>query len=233
TRATTSLSSEDREFTVEFSVENVTELRGYGLTLDYDSQSLEFLGATAGEDNLLNKAAGATPLFLVVSNPDKPGQVWIANAVSDSKLAKGEGLLASLSFRTRSRPSDSPLPITFSAVELFDAQLHLNSVSAENLMKQLQLVPGQNRLAQNYPNPFNAVTCISYQLAQPAFVTLKVYNLSGQLVKMLVKENKPAGWHSERWDGRNSSGRTVASGIYFYHFTASEFSKVRKMLLLK
>ena len=232
TRAS-SLSARDREFTVELSVENATELRGYGLTLDYDSQSLEFLGATPGKNNLLNKAGGSTPLFLVVSNPDRPGQVWIANALADSKPAQGNGLLVSFSFRTRGRLSGSSLPISFSGVELFDAQLHLNSISAENLTKQIQLVPGQNRLAQNYPNPFNAVTCINYQLAQPAFTTIKVYNLSGQLITTLVEKKKPAGWYSVRWDGRDNSGRAVASGIYFYHLSAGGFSKVHKLLLLK
>jgi hypothetical protein len=229
----TSLSSETREFTVELSVKNATELRGYGLILDYEPEALEFLGATPGKNNLLNKAGGSTPLFLVVSNPDRPGQVWIANALADSKPAQGNGLLVSFSFRTRGRLSGSSLPIGLSGVELFDAQLRLNSVSAENLTKQIRLVPGQNRLAQNYPNPFNAVTCINYQLAQPAFTTIKVYNLSGQLVRTLVKEKKPAGWYSVRWDGRDSSGRTVASGIYFYHISAGEFSKVHKLLLLK
>ncbi|MCK4417902.1 MAG: fibronectin type III domain-containing protein, partial [Candidatus Latescibacteria bacterium] len=229
----TLLSSEDREFTVELSVENAAELRGYGLTLDYDPQVLEFLGATPGKDNLLNRAGGSTPLFLVVSNPDKPGQIWIANALADSKLAQGDGLLASFSFRNRGKLSGSSLPISLSAVKLFDARLHLNSISAESVMRQIQLVPEQNRLAQNYPNPFNAVTSISYQLAQPAFVTLEVYNLSGQLVKTLITDEKPAGWHSARWDGRDSSGGTVASGIYFYHLSAGEFSKVHKMLLLK
>jgi hypothetical protein len=227
------LSSEAREFTVELSVENATELRGYGLTLDYEPKALEFLGATPGKNNLLNKAGGSTPLFLVVSNPDRPGQVWIANALADSKPAEGNGLLASLSFRTRGRLSGSSLPISLSMLELFDAQLRLNSVSGENLTKQIRLVPGQNRLAQNYPNPFNAVTCINYQLAQPAFTTIKVYNLSGQLVRTLVKEKKPAGWYSARWDGRDNSGRAVASGIYFYHLSAGGFLQVRKMLLLK
>ncbi len=232
TRATP-LSSGAREFTVELSVENATELQGYGLTLDYDSQSLEFLGATAGKENLLNRLGGSTPLLLVVSNPDRPGQVWIANALVESKSAQGDGLLATLSFRTRGRLSGSSMPISLSGVEFFDAQLRPNSVSAENLTKQIQLVPGQNRLAQNYPNPFNAATCINYQLAQPALVTLKVYNLSGQLIRTLAKENKPAGWYSVRWDGRDSSGRAVASGIYFYHISAGEFSNVHKLLLLK
>ncbi|RKY68366.1 MAG: hypothetical protein DRQ02_04525 [Candidatus Latescibacterota bacterium] len=94
-------------------------------------------------------------------------------------------------------------------------------------------MPAETRLVQNCPNPFNAATCTSYQLAQPAFVTLKLYNLSGQLVKTLVRGEKPAGWHSVGWDGRDSSGRAGASGIYLCHFTAGEFSKVHKMLPLK
>lgn len=71
------------------------------------------------------------------------------------------------------------------------------------------------RLFGNYPNPFNPTTTISYQLQVKVDVTLKIYNVQGREVRMLVNENQPAGKHSVVWDGTNATGKPVGSGIYF------------------
>ncbi|MBC8174896.1 MAG: T9SS type A sorting domain-containing protein [Candidatus Marinimicrobia bacterium] len=83
-------------------------------------------------------------------------------------------------------------------------------------------------LYQNYPNPFNPITKISYQLPQPAFVTLSIYNLTGQLVEKLVSEQKNAGYHTVQWDASQAG-----SGIYFYRIDAGTFYEVRKCLVIK
>lgn len=88
-------------------------------------------------------------------------------------------------------------------------------------------------LAQNYPNPFNPSTTIAFQIADPAFVELKVYDISGRLVKTLVNENRSAGNYTEQWDGKNSIGQKVGSGIYFYQITAGTFQQIKKMMLVK
>ena len=86
----------------------------------------------------------------------------------------------------------------------------------------------------NYPNPFNPETTISFSVTQTSlFVTLEVYNIKGQKVKTLVNEVLPAGEHSVVWDGRDSNGKRVGSGIYFYKLEAGDYQKVRKMVLLK
>ncbi len=90
-----------------------------------------------------------------------------------------------------------------------------------------------NALHANYPNPFNPTTTISYSLAKSGDVTLRVYNTKGQLVRILDQGNKKAGNYSVAWDGKNSSGKTVSSGLYFFRMDAANYTNTRKMMLLK
>jgi hypothetical protein len=91
----------------------------------------------------------------------------------------------------------------------------------------------RNELFQNYPNPFNPTTTIKYSIARAASVRLVIYNVTGQRIRTLVDDTKPAGTYSEVWDGRNDGGRSVATGIYFYRFMAGDYSEVKKMILLR
>ncbi len=89
-------------------------------------------------------------------------------------------------------------------------------------------------LAQNTPNPFNPTTTISYSLASAGRVTLRIYDVAGRLVRTLVDDDHaPAGSREATWDGRDNSGATVASGVYFYRLEAGSFVSTKKMLLLK
>lgn len=94
--------------------------------------------------------------------------------------------------------------------------------------------PVKFRLEQNYPNPFKKTTTIRYYLNQPAGVTIKIYNMQGELVKsFLNREPISGGQHDVTWDGKNSNGTRVSSGVYFCRLNTSESSKVKKMLVLK
>jgi fibronectin type 3 domain-containing protein len=93
--------------------------------------------------------------------------------------------------------------------------------------------PRTFELAQNYPNPFNPETTIRYALAGPSHVTVTVYNMAGQTIRTLVEQHQAIGFYTVRWDGRNSYGEPVASGVYLYRIQAGDFSSVRKMLLIK
>jgi hypothetical protein len=88
-------------------------------------------------------------------------------------------------------------------------------------------------LLQNYPNPFNQTTKIQFTLAKPGFVTLNVYDILGRKVGTLVSEHLSSGYKSVLWDGKNESGKDVASGIYFYQLRFRDFSETRKLVLLK
>jgi len=95
-------------------------------------------------------------------------------------------------------------------------------------------LPTRFDLQQNYPNPFNPVTKIAYDVPKASHVKIEVYNVLGQAVKTLVDEHQPADRYLIEWDGSSESGAKVASGIYFYRFTADEnVIDTRKMMLLK
>lgn len=94
-------------------------------------------------------------------------------------------------------------------------------------------LPTEFALYQNHPNPFNPTTKIEFSLPQPSEVKLEIFNITGQKVAMLINGPYEAGTHSITWDGRDSHGQSVASGIYFYHLQAEQFSATRKMVMLK
>ena len=99
-------------------------------------------------------------------------------------------------------------------------------------------IPKETELLANYPNPFNPETWIPYRLAEDAFVTLTIYDLSGQVVRTLDVGHRIAAVYEGRskavyWDGRNGLGEGVASGVYFYHLSVGDYSATRKMLILK
>ncbi|MHB8080127.1 MAG: FlgD immunoglobulin-like domain containing protein [Candidatus Krumholzibacteriia bacterium] len=87
--------------------------------------------------------------------------------------------------------------------------------------------------ARNYPNPFNPGTRIAFTLPRAGRVELKVYNVRGELVATLLDEARAAGPHAVAWDGRDSAGRAVSSGVYFYSLKAGGQGKMEKMTLVK
>ncbi|KAA3634397.1 MAG: T9SS C-terminal target domain-containing protein [Calditrichaeota bacterium] len=96
-----------------------------------------------------------------------------------------------------------------------------------------KIIPEEFTLYQNYPNPFNLETTIQFNLRQISDIDLIVYNLLGQEVIRISRDDLPAGEHYLKWDGKNSSGQIVSSGIYFYKLKTDTEEKSRKMILLK
>lgn len=94
--------------------------------------------------------------------------------------------------------------------------------------------PLANYLDHNYPNPFNPVTTIRYGVKVQTHVSLKIYNVAGQLVKTLVDGvKKPAVEYKVTWDGDSNDGQPAATGVYFYKLVMKDFSQTRKMVYLK
>lgn len=95
-------------------------------------------------------------------------------------------------------------------------------------------LPLNNQLCQNAPNPFgNQPTTIQYAVTKPGNVSLKIYNISGQVVKTLVNEDNQPGYYNVRWNGKDEAGKQAASGIYFYRIQANGFEGTRKLLIIK
>ena len=94
-------------------------------------------------------------------------------------------------------------------------------------------IPTESGLSQNYPNPFNPTTAFDYRLAINSEVSIRIYNILGRLVKKIVAEHQKAGHYTATWDGLDDHGRIVSSGIYFIRMKAGDFSKVRKLTLMR
>ena len=89
-------------------------------------------------------------------------------------------------------------------------------------------IPKAYILAQNYPNPFNPGTTVPFGLPEPAQVSLRIYNLAGQMVAEIVNAKLPAGLHQFTWEAPNQ-----AAGVYLIRLQADHFTQVRKCILLK
>lgn len=88
-------------------------------------------------------------------------------------------------------------------------------------------------LLQSRPNPFSANTTIDYQLPKAGKVTLKIYNISGQLVKTLVDGTQASGAYSVRWNGHNDQSRKVTAGSYIYRLSFDDKNLTQKLIYLE
>ena len=93
--------------------------------------------------------------------------------------------------------------------------------------------PTVTKLTGNYPNPFNPTTTISFSLKEAGHVSVNIYNMRGQLVKTLVNAELERDFHEIVWDGRDNSGKTTTSGVYFYKMKAQNYNSTKKMILMK
>ena len=93
--------------------------------------------------------------------------------------------------------------------------------------------PLRNALSQNRPNPFNPGTSIRFETAQSGHVGLRVYDVAGRLVRTLVARSLSAGQHRAVWSGEDDSGRSVASGVYYYRLETDVFEETKRMLLIR
>ncbi|OGS44569.1 MAG: hypothetical protein A2539_01470 [Elusimicrobia bacterium RIFOXYD2_FULL_34_15] len=151
-------------------------------------------------------AKGVNPVYIYTST----GTYTVILRVTSS-----DSLISVSSGSVRAVAGSVPLPLTVQVVE----------------------APTVGKLFQNAPNPFvtskKAYTTISYDIAENAFVSLKIYTASGELVKTLVEESKLAGLYDVNWDGTNQSGESVASGVYIYHIKAGDLKASKILAVVK
>ena len=203
------------------------------------------LTADVNNDGLVN----VLDLIVIASSFGKSGQNE-ADVNGDGIVSILDLVLAAGTFEeAAAAPSAQPqVPETLTAVDvqgwLTDARaleakdpiMKRGFVALEQLL--VFLTPSETELLPNYPNPFNPETWIPYRLAEDAFVTLTIYDGAGQVVRTLDVGHQIAAVYENRskaiyWDGRNGLGEGVASGVYFYHLSAGDYSATRKMVILK
>jgi len=113
--------------------------------------------------------------------------------------------------------------------------VRIANANVKSLVVKLQNVevPKTFALGQNYPNPFNPKTDFRWQISDRRFVSIVVFDILGRKVVTLVDEEKPAGYYTIEWDGRDAHGINVPTGIYFVRMTAGDFNTTRKLMLMK
>jgi|GEM_PF-1236468 len=110
----------------------------------------------------------------------------------------------------------------------------LEQLDAVTSIEEKTLPPMNFILAQNYPNPFNPETKINYQLSEPGFVTLKIFDMLGREVANLLSESKEAGSYQAAFNTQHAANnRQLASGVYFYQLRVGKAFQTKKMVLLR
>jgi len=174
----------------------------------------------------INSIADIYALLLDIRKGRCPDAVsLLASSAGASSIGKIEGLTkADIEYLEQIAPQ---LGLTPDEEAAFSLALYGDAGS--------QSLPKTFSLARNSPNPFNPSTAISYSVPEgkKARVTLKIFDLRGRLVCTLVDDEKEAGSYTAFWDGTDQAGRHVSSGVYLCRMQAGDFSKVRKMVLLK
>ena len=199
-----------------------------------------------GVVNILDLVVVASSFGQTVSeggNPADVNQDGVVNIIDLVKIAGafGDGTAAPLALNPNLKGVVSRADVQQWVTQA--QQMNLTdptSLQGIRFLEQLltALTPNETTLLPNYPNPFNPETWIPYQLATSADVSISIYAANGTLVRTLELGHQPIGIYQVRnraahWDGKNALGESVASGVYFYYFTAGDFSATRKMLIQK
>jgi hypothetical protein len=109
------------------------------------------------------------------------------------------------------------------------------TTGVEERKAEVAALPTTFALGPNFPNPFNPETKISFEVPAgwTAPVTLRIFNLQGQLIATLVEGVMPPGMHNIVWNGKDQFGQTVSTGVYLYQIVSGDYRAVRKMLMAK
>jgi len=201
-----------------------------GFSISLVNADLPFSPTTPGtDDNVLVQASGGgtasfrgTDVEVVVLN------FTVIGPSGNSPLAFDRG--TNKTFLTTVHLKD----LTSTSLTFVDGTL---TVTTDVEVGEEITLPKTFELFQNYPNPFNPATTIRFAVPQGlkegVSVSLRIFNVRGQVVRILVEGEKPPGFYSVVWDGRDDRGQRVSPGLYLYTLSAGPFKATRKMILLK
>ncbi len=202
---------------------NTTEVKGLSATIGYDAEKLALVSVELSE-HMLSPLA---PVFFW--HGDDEGTLLIdLTVLGTGTTIGGSGDVAVLRFATLG-----------GSYALGFEKAVLRGAENDDLFAELEgcesspTAPIAFGLAQNVPNPFNPVTTIAYDVPEDAHVAIRIYDVTGRLVRTLLDGKIAGGRREVVWDGRNDSGDPVGSGVYFCAMVAGKFRTSTKMLLLK
>ena len=171
----------------------------------------------------------------VIDNIQLNGNGIILNDIND---AEGVAIIEFAHF------GDLNLPIGFNfkagTAEDLDVRVtyalfdhNYNLLDEKDSVVNRVFIPEEFSLKQNYPNPFNPKTAIQFSLPVDSHVELVIYDVNGKIVNEIINYNMVTGNYKVVWDGKNTGGAIVGSGIYFYRIKAGAFVASQKMIFLK
>jgi len=214
-------------------------------TLEVNPASLSFgdvvIGSASNVKTYLITGSNLTPEADTITITAPAGFAISANSdtefVSSMKIAYTGGILSAQTIYVKFLPIEA-LNYTSSIINIGGgASDQIVSVSGYGISVNDVKKEGIGRtfeLCQNFPNPFNPQTVISYKLSAISDVSLKIFDILGREIATLVNGIQYAGEHKVEWNGKNSAGKLVGSGMYFYKLKSSNgFVSVKKMLLVK
>ena len=203
---------------ISIDLDNATDIHCAEVRLTYDANALVV--------SRVSKTSFTSKSILEHHNP--PGELRLA-LINGSPLYDA-GSLADIQFS----PAPGSKEVNLDSVKLTKVELNVGAIKTK-----LKALPHRTlMLLQNYPNPFNPETWIPYKLNRTVNVDISIYNVNGQLVRMMRLGEQPPGSYvtkgkAAHWDGTNNKGERVASGAYFYQLKAGEKSFVKRMVILK
>jgi hypothetical protein len=186
------------------------------------------------DDHLLHNTPGFVSQDLYVSDTislGPHGKFWRLKAYDDGNLpwlSQFEGQ----NFQPNQEQYAHSYDSTTSIYAVVEYAILISSKSSA-VPEEETGIPRRFELFPNFPNPFNNETVIKYTLSQPSPVSLVIYNILGQKVRTLIRDEKQSGTMSVAWNGKDDRGKEVSSGIYFYRLKAGEYSQTKRMVLLK
>ena len=246
------INGNDITFTINI-VDN-EPIRGIELNIYHDSNDLTYSSVTRGQklQGLVNDEGNPTSDMTILGNSIDGYVKILAYSVNRARtsgngeegdllhltytLANGATLPDNISFYFSivNIPGTSLNPELLNVVCGFpseDNPIAVSTVTASS--ENDQFIPKEFALFQNYPNPFNPNTQISFDVPTAEFVTLRVYNLLGQDVKMLANKVMSPGKYTFEWNGTDLLNNDAASGVYFYELRGETFVSRKKMLLIR
>jgi hypothetical protein len=200
---------------VEYTLDDPEGISPFGYTLEFYING----GEASGQDPSI-AGRNLSQLGIVLQ-----ANTWTLVSFALSELTPGD--------RLRGIPFSGTPMETFYIDDMKLVAVQVEIPTAVEEASQETAGPLGYALAQNYPNPFNAATAIRFDMDRAEEIDLTLYNLTGQKVVSLARGHREAGTYSLRWDGRDDSGRELATGVYLYRLTAGDRVETRKLLLLR
>ncbi len=194
------------------------------------------LGETSSEALDVTDDGGTIVGFSLTSDRERRAVMWGSTAINtlDLNVLYDSLLNGSLLVEARAISPDGRFIVGYG----YNAQTERDEaflLDREGItgIEPSAVVPENVKLYQNYPNPFNPATQIAFALPHVMHVELIVYNVGGERVKKLFQGKLEPGQHTISWDGTNTAGQPVASGVYWYQLRTKQFVQTRKMILLR